>query len=344
MTAQLSVDRIKGLASGLGVKAPVRTITDSPITLSGEQTINGVGVVDGDRVLVNDQADPIENGIYDVSTGPWTRSRDFDGRKDVVNGTMVVINEGTFPTTPILFSAVGTDPITPGTSAVTFVPALNLITATAYMLTLFDDPDSATALATLQAVGLSLDNTITGNNTLSGDNTLSGTNTFTGVNLFSSTNTFDADQIFNGAIIFEGATADAFETTLTVVDPTADRTATLPDASLTIAGVNLAQNWTASQRAAATTDNDLSFDLAAANNFKSTPTGSATLTFTNIAGQAGQCGYILLVNTTNYAVALHANTKMTAGDVAAVSATGTYVISYFCDGTNVYCTASGDLS
>lgn len=39
----------------------------------------------------------------------------------------------------------------------------------------------------------------------------------------------------NGNIIFEGATQDAYETTLTVVDPTADRTITLPNASGTVA-------------------------------------------------------------------------------------------------------------
>jgi hypothetical protein len=36
-------------------------------------------------------------------------------------------------------------------------------------------------------------------------------------------------------LIFEGATADSFETTLTVVDPTADRTITLPNATGTVA-------------------------------------------------------------------------------------------------------------
>jgi glycine cleavage system H lipoate-binding protein len=41
--------------------------------------------------------------------------------------------------------------------------------------------------------------------------------------------------VFNTEITFEGATADAFETTLTVVDPTADRTITLPDATGTVA-------------------------------------------------------------------------------------------------------------
>ena len=39
----------------------------------------------------------------------------------------------------------------------------------------------------------------------------------------------------DSSIVFEGATADAFETTITVVDPTADRTITFPNASGTIA-------------------------------------------------------------------------------------------------------------
>ena len=38
----------------------------------------------------------------------------------------------------------------------------------------------------------------------------------------------------DGTIVFEGATDDGFETTLTVVDPTADRTVTFPNASGTV--------------------------------------------------------------------------------------------------------------
>lgn len=42
--------------------------------------------------------------------------------------------------------------------------------------------------------------------------------------------------VFNdGSIVFEGATADAFETTLAVTDPTADRTITFPDSTGTVA-------------------------------------------------------------------------------------------------------------
>jgi len=42
--------------------------------------------------------------------------------------------------------------------------------------------------------------------------------------------------VFNdGSILFEGATADAFETTLAITDPTADRTITFPDSTGTVA-------------------------------------------------------------------------------------------------------------
>jgi len=78
------------------------------------------------------------------------------------------------------------------------------------------------------------------------------------------------------------------------------------------------------------------------NNFKCTPTGSITLTFTNIT--AGQSGFILLVNGSNYTVSAHANTKVVAGSLTTLSATGTYLISYFSDGTNVFVVNSGALA
>ena len=43
-------------------------------------------------------------------------------------------------------------------------------------------------------------------------------------------------SIGDGTITFEGTTADDFETTLTVTDPTADRTLTLPNATDTLVG------------------------------------------------------------------------------------------------------------
>ena len=48
------------------------------------------------------------------------------------------------------------------------------------------------------------------------------------------TNTTTLNVLEDGTIVFEGATDDAFETTLTVADPTADRTITFPDSSGTV--------------------------------------------------------------------------------------------------------------
>jgi len=106
--------------------------------------------------------------------------------------------------------------------------------------------------------------------------------------------------------------------------------------------LNVEQTWTDAQRGAITTDNDLSFDLAVGNNFTCTPTGTGTLTFTNHT--AGQSGYVLLINTGGYAISAAATTKVTAALLATVSAAGTYLISYYDNGTNAYCTASGALA
>jgi hypothetical protein len=100
--------------------------------------------------------------------------------------------------------------------------------------------------------------------------------------------------------------------------------------------------WTGSQRATVVTDNDGSFDMNAGQNFSCTPTGSVTLTFTNIAN--GQSGFILLVNPTPQTVSLHANTKGDANLASTLSTAGTYLISYFSNGTNVYLTTSGAIS
>ena len=86
-----------------------------------------------------------------------------------------------------------------------------------------------------------------------------------------------------------------------------------------------------------TTDNDGSFDLSVSNNFKCTPAANFTLTFTNIVSQSG---FILLVNTGGHTVSAHANTKVDANMLATVSTAGTYLLSYFSDGTSVYMTNS----
>ena len=111
----------------------------------------------------------------------------------------------------------------------------------------------------------------------------------------------------------------------------------------TLAGANIAvtnasSTFTASQRGTVTTDNDLSFDQNVTNNFSCTPSSGGTLTFTNHT--AGQSGYVLLDNSAGVAITAHATTKITADDLTTISTAGTYLISYFDNGTNAYCTVS----
>jgi len=87
-----TLDQVTGKGETVAVKAACVVQTTANITLSGEQTINSVAVVADDRVLVKDQTDATENGIYICGTGLWQRADDFNEVRDVVSGTLVAIN------------------------------------------------------------------------------------------------------------------------------------------------------------------------------------------------------------------------------------------------------------
>jgi len=100
------------------------------------------------------------------------------------------------------------------------------------------------------------------------------------------------------------------------------------------AKTDAAQTYTASQRGTVTTDNDMSFDMSATNNFTATPTGAATLTFTNIT--AGQSGNIYVNNSGGHAISAAATTLISSTDLTKLSTAGAYWVSYYsADGTNV---------
>jgi phage-related tail fiber protein len=81
--------------SGLDVKASVRAATTANITLSGTQTIDGVALSAGDRVLVKNQSTASQNGIYVVAAGAWARSTDADSDTEVTPGLFTFVEEGT---------------------------------------------------------------------------------------------------------------------------------------------------------------------------------------------------------------------------------------------------------
>lgn len=67
---------VDGVAQGLNVKGSVVAATTANITLSGAQTIDGVSIVAGNRVLVKNQSTASNNGIYVASASTWARSSD----------------------------------------------------------------------------------------------------------------------------------------------------------------------------------------------------------------------------------------------------------------------------
>lgn len=72
-----------------GEREPVRLATTADILLHGLQAIDGVPAEVGDRVLVKDQADPTQNGIYTASAGEWFRAADARTTRTLQKGTTV---------------------------------------------------------------------------------------------------------------------------------------------------------------------------------------------------------------------------------------------------------------
>ena len=104
-------------------KLAVKVASISPIqSLSGPQTVDGVALVAGDRVLVNQQLASADNGIYVVADGAWSRAKDADTGAELVGasttvmsgtyggGTLANLGDSTINlgTTPILFYPVAT--------------------------------------------------------------------------------------------------------------------------------------------------------------------------------------------------------------------------------------------
>lgn len=91
----VTINRSTGLSAAVAVKAACAAASVANLTLSGEQTIDGVALETGDRVLVKDQSTGSQNGVYVVDTGPWERAPDMSATSDVAQYTRVYVGGGT---------------------------------------------------------------------------------------------------------------------------------------------------------------------------------------------------------------------------------------------------------
>lgn len=124
MTAQQNY-RVASFVSDKAIKAPCQAISIANLTLFGEQTVNAVPVLVGDRVLVNAQTVPAENGIYDVELTTWVRSADWNGERDATNGTIVIV-AGTALVSLYQLDVTGTFTIGTSNATFTLMSTLNL--------------------------------------------------------------------------------------------------------------------------------------------------------------------------------------------------------------------------
>lgn len=111
-------------------KNSVRVVVTVDIALAGLQTVDGVTLTEGDRVLVAGQTTALQNGIYVAATGAWTRSVDADTSIEVTDGLLVPVEQGTSHADSV-WQLVTNGPIVLGTTALTFEKTLGLTGITA---------------------------------------------------------------------------------------------------------------------------------------------------------------------------------------------------------------------
>lgn len=85
---------VDSVAQGLNAKPSASVVATTNLTLSGTQTVDGVALSAGNRVLAIGQSTGSQNGLWVVASGAWTRPADFATGSTQI-GTYVFIEGGT---------------------------------------------------------------------------------------------------------------------------------------------------------------------------------------------------------------------------------------------------------
>jgi hypothetical protein len=116
-TDATSKEYVDAVAIGLNILEPVDVSSVGPLVLSGLQTIDGYTTNPGDRILVQNQVNEVENGIYIASIGIWSRSTDLPNGSSASRATVQVLHGMTeggntyVCVTPPPTDIVGIDPL-----------------------------------------------------------------------------------------------------------------------------------------------------------------------------------------------------------------------------------------
>lgn len=99
-TSLATKEYVDAVKTGLDIKDSVKVATTAAGTLSSSfannQSVDGITLATGDRILIKDQSTGSENGIYTVNaSGAPTRATDFDEDAEVSGGAFTFVEEGT---------------------------------------------------------------------------------------------------------------------------------------------------------------------------------------------------------------------------------------------------------
>lgn len=94
LNQELQVLKSQSSQQNTKVSVVLAAIEPANIQLGGQIAIQGVGLVAGDRVLLANQVNPVENGIYVVRSGAWQRSADADQSAEFAIPFEVEVLEG----------------------------------------------------------------------------------------------------------------------------------------------------------------------------------------------------------------------------------------------------------
>jgi hypothetical protein len=276
---------VDSTASGLDVKQSVRVATTANITLSGTQTIDGVAVIAGDRVLVKNQSTGSQNGIYVVAASAWSRATDADTSAEVTPGMFTFVEEGsTQSDTGWVLSTNAT--ITLGTTALTFVQ-FNSSTSYTFGNGLNLSGSTVTAVGTTNRIsvgaGIDIDSAYVGQTSITTLGTIgtgtwnastiavnkggTGATTLTGYVKGNGTSAFTASATVPGADVNGNITGNAANVTGTVAvanGGTGATTASAARSNLSDAGVGIAQKYTATNASLTPSAGVVTWTIAAA--------------------------------------------------------------------------------
>lgn len=104
----------------INLKAPVKAATTANIVLSGLPVLDGIQIADKDAVLVWNQTNPVENGIWIANAGNWSRRTDSKGNFESAETAVVYVKEGA-TWGDMEFNQIN-DSVNVGTSALVWTP------------------------------------------------------------------------------------------------------------------------------------------------------------------------------------------------------------------------------